>query len=139
MKPHLEALNVDFDILADTNVPEHPPWLLRKPSVILQLTELRKSGTHPLEYQRLHAEIQCQFEDHISVYTVSGQTYLAMRCIFPVRHCMSFWEALLARSHFTHSVRTSLCSGLGLCYLHPHVDGADMESESFQVGGGGTH
>ena len=69
MKPHLEALNMDFDILADTNVPEHPPWLLRKPSVILQLTELRKSGTHPLEYQRLHAKIQCQFEDHISIYT----------------------------------------------------------------------
>ena len=33
------------------------------------ITELRKSGTHPLEYQRLHAKIQCQFEDHISIYT----------------------------------------------------------------------
>ena len=25
--------------------------------------------THPLEYQRLHAEIQDQFEDHFSRYT----------------------------------------------------------------------
>ena len=58
MQPHLEALNVDFDILAETNVPEHLPWLLRKPLVILQLAELRKSGTHALEYQRLQAEIQ---------------------------------------------------------------------------------
>ena len=31
--------------------------------------ELRKSGTHPLEYQRLHAQIQGQFEDHFSIYT----------------------------------------------------------------------
>ena len=49
MKPHLEALDVDFEILADTTVPEHLPWLLRKPLVIIQLTELRKSRTQPLE------------------------------------------------------------------------------------------
>ena len=43
--------------------------VLRKPLVILQLMELTKSGTHPLEYQRLYAEIQGQFEDHFSIYT----------------------------------------------------------------------
>ena len=30
--------------------------------------ELRKVGTHPHEYQRLHIEIQDQFEDHVSIY-----------------------------------------------------------------------
>ena len=36
--------------------------------VILQLTEMRKSGTHPIEYHRLHAEIQGQFVDHLPIY-----------------------------------------------------------------------
>ena len=27
VKPHLEALNMDLYVLADTNVPQHPPWL----------------------------------------------------------------------------------------------------------------
>ena len=68
MKSHLEALNMDLDVLAHTKVAEHPLCLLRKPSLILQLIELRKSGTHPLEYQRLHAEIKSQFEDDLSIY-----------------------------------------------------------------------
>ena len=67
MKPHLETLNMDLDVLADTKVPKHPPWLLRKPSVILWLTKQMTSGTHPLEYQRLHAEFQYQSEDHLSI------------------------------------------------------------------------
>ena len=58
-------------MLEDNQVPEHPPWLLSKPSIIL--TELRKVGTHLLEYQRLHIEIQDQFEDHISTYTDSSK------------------------------------------------------------------
>ena len=48
-------------------VPEHPQWLLKKPSVCLPLTELRKLGTHPPEYQRLPAESQGQFEDHLMI------------------------------------------------------------------------
>ena len=66
MKPHLDALNTDF---ADTKVPEHPLWLLRKPSVVRQLMELGKPGTHPIEYQRLHAVIQGQLEGHLSICT----------------------------------------------------------------------
>ena len=49
MKPQLEALNMDLDVLADTKVPEHPQWLLRKRSVVLQFIKLRKSGTNPLD------------------------------------------------------------------------------------------
>ena len=56
-------------VLKNAKVPEHDPWLLRKPSVMLRLTELRRSGTHPFEYQWLHVEIQDQFEDHLSIYT----------------------------------------------------------------------
>ena len=60
---------MDFDVLVGIKVPEKTQWLLRKLLVILRLAELRKSGMHPLEYQRLHAEIHGQFEDHLSIYT----------------------------------------------------------------------
>ena len=43
--------------------------VVRKPSVFLQPRKLRISGTCPLKYQRLPAEIQGQFEDHLSKYT----------------------------------------------------------------------
>ena len=49
MKPHLETLNRELNVFVDTKALDHPQWFLRKSSV--------KFSTHPLEYQRLHAEI----------------------------------------------------------------------------------
>ena len=34
IKPHLEALSIDLDVLDDAKISEHPLWLLNKPSVI---------------------------------------------------------------------------------------------------------
>ena len=67
-KASFGALGIGLDVLKNAKVPKHPLWLLTKPCIIFQLTELR-SGIHPLEYQRLHIEIESQFEDHLSIYT----------------------------------------------------------------------
>ena len=139
MKAHLGALNMDLDVLANTNVQEHYPVVVKKPSVNLPLTELRKSGTLPLEYLRLYVKIQCHFED-ISIGTDGSKDHdcvataavfrrlkfgFLIRARFSQRnpeHSVSHWSALRTTQTMLSRYSFSCMQAVaGLKMDHPFV------------------
>ena len=69
IKPHLEAFDLNLEIVAPVEVPNCPPWELLKPKLIFDLRKHKKADTNPLIIQQHYAEIKSNFSDYSTVYT----------------------------------------------------------------------
>ena len=70
MNSHLEALIMDLDVLAVTEVPEYPPRFPQQPSVIIRLTELRKSGTYLLQIFKASLKTTSKDQGHVAAAAI---------------------------------------------------------------------
>ena len=69
LQPHLEDMKVNLDAISVVRPPECPPWLLQQPSILFNLSDLRKGDTCPLVFQSMLLELSCRFPRHRKVYT----------------------------------------------------------------------
>lgn len=80
MKFYLEAAKIDTTIIAETEVPPIPPWILPVPKVILDLAELKKSETNPVDYQNLFYSIRFKYESYKFLYTDGSKMERRVGC-----------------------------------------------------------
>lgn len=69
IKPHLENLKVDLNILEQTHFCKIPPWDIKKPFILLDLSKNQKSETHPNDYQLQFLEIRDMYPQYTLIYT----------------------------------------------------------------------
>ena len=69
LQPHLEDMEVELDAISVVRPPECPPWLLQRPNILFNLSDLRKGDTCPLIFQSMLLELFCRFPEHRKVYT----------------------------------------------------------------------
>jgi len=69
IKPHLENLNVNLNILNQIQFNSISPWKLKKPNINLDLANQRKGVTHPNVYRQQYLDIRNQFPFHVPIFT----------------------------------------------------------------------
>ena len=57
------------EYIAEYAVPQTPPWKLKTPFIIMDLSKAKKNETSPEEYKCLYNEILSKCNDYEAVYT----------------------------------------------------------------------
>lgn len=74
IKPFFEDLNFDLDGLTSTHFCTIPPWTLKKPVIVQDLSHKKKSNTHPNQYQSCFLDVRQRFPFHTPIYTDGSKT-----------------------------------------------------------------
>ena len=74
MKPYLLDAKIDTTIIAETEVPPIAPWNFPVPKILLDLAELKKSETNPVDFQNLFYNIKLKYASYKFLYTDSSKT-----------------------------------------------------------------
>lgn len=87
----LAELNIDTDNIYKTQFLT-APWEIRKPKVILDLTENPKTSTHPNDYKTKFFDVQTLYPSYKTVYTDGSKTD-------------THTAAAVATTNYSHSIR----------------------------------
>lgn len=68
MDPHIDVAEINLNNITNI-ISLTPPWLLKSPRILFDLTQYRKATTSDLQYKHLFYEIQDSFNDYIFFYT----------------------------------------------------------------------
>jgi ribonuclease HI len=77
MKYYLDIINKDDYLIEEIEIPGIAPWKLPTPSNILELTNLKKSSTNPIEFQERFNNIRYRYSSHKFLYTDGSKDGLA--------------------------------------------------------------
>ena len=80
LKPAIEASGLLLDSVRENTIADIPPWTLKQPEVLLQLTSEKKSSTNPLEFRAKFEEIKEQYSNHIPIYTDGSKEEAKVGC-----------------------------------------------------------
>jgi len=69
MEPILKESKIPLTNIHKTIIPKTPPWIIKKPKVILELSELPKTKTHPSTYQDKFHNILERYPNHLHIFT----------------------------------------------------------------------
>ena len=69
IKLYLSAADIDTTMVSEIETPPIAPWIFPKPSVNMEMTELKKSKTSPLEYQEKFHNIREIYHSFKFIYT----------------------------------------------------------------------
>ena len=69
MKSTLQESKIFLNSIHESILPQTPPWIIKKPKVILELNELPKTKTHPSTYQEKFRNILQYHPNHLYVFT----------------------------------------------------------------------
>ena len=75
MKHILENTDISLINIHDTIQLSSPPWLLKQPVFILDLSKLPKKKTHPLTYQEKPNNIQERYPNHLHIFTDGSKSH----------------------------------------------------------------
>ena len=68
MKSTLKESNISLNRIHESILPQTPPWIIKKPTVIFELNELPKTKNHPITYQEKLNNILQHYPDHLCLY-----------------------------------------------------------------------
>lgn len=74
IKPLLEDLSIDMDGVTSFPLCSIPPWDLRQPVIVHDLSHRKKSSTHPTEYSSCFLDVRQRFPLHTPIYTDGSKT-----------------------------------------------------------------
>ena len=69
MKFYLDAAKINTNNIAEIETPPIPLWIMPTPKVIMELGELKKATTNPIEYHERFNRIRCQYSTSTFLYT----------------------------------------------------------------------
>ena len=69
IKPFMENCEIELKDIAKYLIPKTPPWLMKTPKTLLELTEFKKNDTIPDVYKAKYHEIRQQYSHHMPIYT----------------------------------------------------------------------
>ena len=69
METILEESEIPINNIHETIISDNPPWTLKQPEVILDLTNTPKANTHPATFLERFDEIKNNFNDFTNVFT----------------------------------------------------------------------
>ena len=69
MEPIIKESKIPLNNIHETLIPKKAPWTIKKPQVILELSELPKTKTHPTIYQNKLYNILEHHPNHLRIFT----------------------------------------------------------------------
>ena len=69
LKPIIESAGLNLENVRPKQVPDVPPWTLKQPTVLLNLSNCKKSSTSSVEFQSKFLELKSEYSDHFEIYT----------------------------------------------------------------------
>ena len=72
MEPILQESAISVTKVHKSVLLQIPPWIIKKPRVILQLNKLHKMKTHPSTYLEKFHSILLHHPDHQYIFTVGS-------------------------------------------------------------------
>ena len=73
MEPILKESTISLANVHKSIITQTPPWIIKKPKVILQLSKLPKTKTHPSTYIEKFRTILLHHPDHQYIFTDSSK------------------------------------------------------------------
>ena len=80
LKPAIDQACLNLDTVREKKVPEIPPWTIKKPNVLFQLSSDKKSSTNSLQFQSKFLELKSQYPNHTAIYTDGSKDDVKVGC-----------------------------------------------------------
>ena len=76
----LNEIKINPKIIPDTILPKTASWIIKQPTVKLELTKLSKIKTHTITFQEKFLNIQNNFPGHYHIYTDGSKQGMKVSC-----------------------------------------------------------
>ena len=80
LKPAIETAGLKLDTVREKKVPPVPPWTIKQPTILFDLSKDKKSSTSPLEFNSKFNELKSNYPSHTAIYTDGSKDGTKVGC-----------------------------------------------------------